>query len=140
MVLLSFSVKEDELIAGTKTRTTRLYTEAKWKQWYATIPPNATKLLDLWWKSRTPDGYLIDSRPGADLYCFVFHYLNGHYWPCKERTWLVGYTPMTTDEFRQYIKEEGFEGHLDELLKFFEDHYAPLEGKVFQSIAFPRRP
>ena len=136
MVLLSFSVKKDELLAGTKIRTTRLCTPAKWKQWQATIPPNNTKLLDLWWRSRTKEGFLIDSRPGADLYYVMFRELNGRPWPCRSRdSGLI--TPMSTEEFTQYLKEEGFAGELEQFLRFFEDHYSPLEGVVFQSIAFP---
>lgn len=139
MVLLSFSVKEAELRAGTKIRTTRLYTPEKWKQWQATIPPNNTKLLDLWWKSRTPDGYLIDERPGADLYRLMFPYLSGPgAWPAKEEERMPGYyTPMSYEEAYQWSKEEGFEGDLEGLLRFFTDHYDQLDGKVFQSIAFP---
>ena len=137
MVLLSFSVKEAELLAGTKVRTTRLYAPEKYRQWQSTIPPNATKLLDYWWKSRTPNGYLMFERPGADLYRLGFVYLNGRYWPFRERDSGL-YTPMTVDEFEQYVREEGFEDESPLLMRFFEVHYAPLEGRVFQSIAFPR--
>lgn len=136
MVLLSFSVKEAELRAGTKIRTTRLYTPEKWRQWQATISPNNTKLLDLWWRSRTPDGYLIDERPGADLYLVAFRDLNGRPWPCKSRdSGLI--TPMTTDEFNVYLREEGFEHQLEEFLSFFEVHYDLSSTPIFQSIAFP---
>ena len=142
MVLLSFSVKEAELRAGTKIRTTRLYTPEKWKQWQATIPPNNTKLLDLWWKSRTPDGYLIDERSGADLYRLIFIFHINRLWPYRvddgrSDRWATALSPMTQEEAQQYAREEGFEGQLDELLQFFEAHYAPLGNKIFQSIAFP---
>ena len=135
MVLLSFSVKEDELKAGTKIRTTRLYTPEKYRQWQITMT-KPRYLLDIWWKPRTPSGYFIDSRHGADLYRLQFHELNGRPWPYRERDSGL-FTPMTTEEFKQYLREEGFEGQLEEFLQFFEKHYAPLDGVVFQSIAFP---
>jgi hypothetical protein len=147
MVLLSFSVKEAELKAGTKIRTTRLYTPEKWRQWQATVPPNATKLLDLWWKPRRLEGYFIDKRPGADLYRLRFTEFNtnldGFPWPCKvdearSDDWALACVPMTDAEAIQWVREEGFEGDFNGLVQFFIDHYAPLVGKVFQSIAFPR--
>lgn len=49
MVLLSFSVKEDELRAGTKIRTTRLYTPEKYALWQRTLPGGDLS-LDGWWK------------------------------------------------------------------------------------------
>jgi len=142
MVLLSFSVKEAELQAGTKIRTTRLFTPEKWRQWQSTVPPNAKTLLDGWWKPRTKDGYLIFERPGVDLYRIMFKDRNGMLWPYlvdEERSdgWALAISPMTADEFKQYMLEEGFEDQADEFRKFFVEHYAPLDGKVFQSIAFP---
>lgn len=139
MVLLSFSVKEAELRAGIKVRSTRLYTLEKWEQWQATIPPNNTKLLDLWWKSRTPDGYLIDERPGADLYRLKFLYTpNGDIWPCKEyRSFSERWNPMSIEEAHQWSKEEGFEDELNSLRMFFTNHYDLDEYPTFQSIAFP---
>lgn len=136
MVPLLFSVKEAELKAGTKTRTTRLYTPAKWAQWQRTLP-GGDRWLDGYWHTQTKKREKLFIRRGADLYRLQFYFLNTRYWPFRERDGGF-YTPMTTDEFRQYVSEEGFEGHPDELLMFFTDHYAPLEGKVFQSIAFPR--
>lgn len=140
MVLLSFSVKEEELKNGTKIRTTRLYTPEKWLLWKRTVDDRPSVFgphnLQGWWKPRTKYGYKLFERRGADLYCLQFQYLNGRYWPFKERESGL-FTPMTTEEFTQYLREEGFEGQADEFLKFFEDHYAPLEGRVFQSIAFP---
>lgn len=140
MVLLSFSVKEDELLLGTKIRTTRLYTPQKWDQWrrtiHASIPGKARIKLDIWWKSRSKHGYKLFDRRGRDLYRLQFHDLNGRPWPYRERDSGL-FTPMTTDEFRQYLREEGFEGQLECFLRFFEKHYAPLDGVVFQSIAFP---
>lgn len=136
MVILSFSVKKDELLSGVKIRTTRLYTPVKWEQWKATIPPNNTKVLDLWWRPRTKERLYIGSRPGKDLCYVMFVDLNGRPWPC--RSWEDRpITPMSTEEFRQYLKEEGFAGELEQFLRFFEDHYSPLEGRLFQSIAFP---
>ena len=140
MVLLSFSVKEDELKAGTKIRTTRLYTPQKWDQWRRAVGDTPSSFgphnLQGWWKPRTKGGYKLFSRRGRDLYRLQFHELNGRPWPYRERDSGL-FTPMTTDEFRQYLREEGFEGQLEEFLRFFEDHYAPLDGVVFQSIAFP---
>lgn len=140
MVLLSFSVKEDELKAGTKIRTTRLYTAEKWMLWKRTVDDRSSVFgphnLQGWWKPRTKDGYKIFERRGADLYRLQFHYLNGRPWPYRERDSGL-FTPMTTEEFKQYVREEGFEGESPLLMRFFEDHYAPLDGVVFQSIAFP---
>jgi hypothetical protein len=136
MVLLSFSVKKDELLNGTKVRTTRLYTPEKWRLWQATIPPNNTKLLDLWWRSRRPDGHLIDRRPGADLYLVMFQELDYGYWPWRIRD-SGQFSPMSFEEFERYLKEEGFSGEAEQFLRFFEDRYSPLKDKVFQSIAFP---
>jgi len=134
MVLLSFSVKEAELIAGIKIRTTRLCTSEKYALWHRTLP-GGDLYLDGWWKPRTKDKSWLFMRQGADLYRLQFACLNGRYWPFKERD-IGSYTPMTTGEFRQYLREEGFEDQPEELLRFFERHYAPLEGTVFQSIAF----
>ena len=141
MVLLSFSVKEEELRAGTKIRTTRLYNERKYRYWKSTT---ATKLwsapgmprLQGWWKPRIKGGYKIFARPGRDLYRLQFRDLNGRPWPFRERDGGI-YTPMTTDEVRQYLYEEGFDGQLECFIRFFEHHYAPLNEVVFQSIAFP---
>lgn len=140
MVLLSFSVKEDELKAGTKIRTTRLYTEHKYRCWKSTTASRhgsvGMPMLKCWWKPRTKCGYKLFDRPGRDLYRLQFHDLNGRPWPFRERDSGL-FTPMTTEEFRQYLREEGFEHQLEDFLRFFETHYAPLDGVVFQSIAFP---
>lgn len=138
MVLLSFSVKKDELLAGTKIRTTRLYTEQKFNQWKlacANYSPSPW-VLDGWWKPRTKEKQLLFRRKGRDLYRLQFHDLNGRPWPYRERDSGL-FTPMTTEEFTQYLREEGFEHQLEEFLRFFETHYAPLDGVIFQSIAFP---
>jgi hypothetical protein len=135
MVLLSFSVKEDELRAGTKIRTTRLYTPRKWALWQRTLR-DGDLWLECYWKARTKDSKVLFLRKGSDPYRLQFHDLNGRPWPYRERDSGL-FTPMTTDEFRQYLREEGFEAQLEEFLRFFEDHYAPLDGVVFQSIAFP---
>lgn len=138
MVLLSFSVKEAELKAGTKIRTTRLYTPQKWKLWQDTIPPNATKLLDCWWKPRTKDGYLMFERKGACIYRLKFRDYNGRLWPCMEEVLMPGYfTAMSFEGAYEWAKEEGFKNDLGGLLTFFESHYHPTQDTIFQSIAFP---
>jgi hypothetical protein len=135
MVLLSFSVKEDELKAGTKVRTTRLFTPEKYSLWNRTLFCGDL-LLDGYWKPRTKEGYCLFRRPGKDLYVVVFRDLNGRPWPCRSReSGLI--TPMSTDEFNTYLREEGFEHQLEEFLRFFETHYDRLDSRVFQSIAFP---
>jgi len=124
MVLLSFSVKEAELLAGTKIRTTRLYTPEKWKQWEYTVAPHNPRQLDIWWKSRTKDGYKLFMRDGADLYRLKFRDINGRAWPCKEYPHITGhFLPMSHDEAQQWAREEGFENDLKGLALFFETHY-----------------
>jgi hypothetical protein len=138
MVLLSFSVRKDELLNGTKIRTTRLCTPEKWRLWQATIPPYNRKVLDGWWKPRTKEGIRIFKRPGQDIYRLVFRDLNGRPWPFWECEPMSGqFYAMTWGEAQKWAKEEGFEDDLDGLLEFFKDHYSPLEGRLFQSIAFP---
>jgi hypothetical protein len=138
MVLLSFSVKKDELLAGTKIRTTRLYTEQKWKLWQETIPPYATRFLDGWWKPRTKNGYQMFERRGADLYRLQFHHHNGYGWPCWEREPMSeDFRPMNYEQSQRWAKEEGFENDLKGLLRFFENGYELTESLIFQSIAFP---
>jgi hypothetical protein len=53
MVLLSFSVFENELKARTKGQTVRPYTPTRFRQL------SDAELLQCWWKSRTPDGYKL---------------------------------------------------------------------------------
>lgn len=136
MVLLSFSVKKDELLAGTKIRTTRLYTPEKYALWQRTLP-DGDLFLDGWWKPRTKDKDWLFIRKGADLYRLKFDFINGRIWPLREGWITNAYLPMTYEDAQQWAKEEGFENDREGLIAFFVDHYAPLGNTVFQSIAFP---
>ena len=138
MVLLSFSVKEDELKAGTKIRTTRLYTPEKWAQWYRT-QDGGDLMLNGWWKPRTKGGYKLFDRHGAGL--FRIRFVTDAYgllWPYWEPSQLSGlFVPMSIENALLWARVEGFQNDLLRLTRFFKDHYAPLDGVVFQSIAFP---
>ena len=136
MVLLSFSVKKEELISGTKIRTTRLYTPEKYALWQRTLP-GGDLVLDGWWKPRTKDRDWLFIRKGAALYRLKFDFINGRIWPLREGWITNAYLPMTYEDAQQWAKEEGFENDLEGLIAFFVDHYAPLGNTVFQSIAFP---
>lgn len=139
MVLLSFSVKKDELLAGTKIRTTRFYTAEKWAQWNRT-QYGGDLFLEGWWKPRTKEGFRIFERKGQDIYRLVFRDLNGRRWPFWEREPMSGqFYPMTWDEAQHWAKEEGFANDLKGLLGFFETHYylEAVDAPAFQSIAFP---
>ena len=76
MVLLSFSVKKDELLNGTKIRTTRIYTPEKYALWQRTLP-GGDLFLDGWWKPRTKDRDWLFIRKGAALYRLKFDFING---------------------------------------------------------------
>ena len=116
MVLLSFSVKKDELLAGTKIRTTRLYTAEKWALWNRT-QSGGDLVLEGWWKPRTKEGFRIFERKGQDIYRLVFRELNGRQWPLLECEPGSGYFyHMTWGAAQKWAREEGFENDLNGLV------------------------
>lgn len=139
MVILSFSVKEDELRAGAKIRTTRRYSPEKYDLWQRTLP-GGDLLLQGWWQQRRPDGYRLFERHGRDLYrmTWVRDERYGGLLPAREWVPLSGqfYLMDPIDVYR-YVNEEGFDGDLEELASFFASHYERVTEQIFQSIAFP---
>jgi hypothetical protein len=139
MVILSFSVKEAEIQAGVKIRTTRVYTPEKHALWQRTLV-GGDKTLQGWWKSRRPEGYKLFDRQGHDLFRMKWERSEKGETliPARELVPMSGrFITMEPIEAWQYINEEGFNGDLKELSMFFEEHYPNVEDIIFQSIAFP---
>jgi hypothetical protein len=143
MVLLSFSVKEHELQTRTKTNTVRPYTPKRLKElWNATT-------YQVWWKSRTKDGYkLYDAIQDSKPYLVIFeleecaHSLGFCCYRATVRGDTFDYpsftdlTKISREDFTLLAQREGFTCIGDMMLHFIHAYGSHFFGRPFVSIPF----
>lgn len=131
MVAISFSVFLDKIKNGEKTQTIRPYSDHRYEQLKKVL--NKKGHLQLYWKQRDKDGFLISYATLKELYRFYFR---KDYIPQTddyEYFTIVGLgadgRPFI-DSDEELARRDGFNS-FEEMVKWFRSRYGELDGREF---------
>jgi hypothetical protein len=146
MVLLSFSVKEEELKTRSKTHTTRPFSPERFKQlWDA-------EQFEIWWKSRTKGGYKLydaiqDGKPYLIEFNFYVQNCGARFFIMKntvesfsDKGPLISNRVMMSDkEFNEVAVRDGFEDGVHFVMHFISVYGMDTFSKMFIGVPFKEK-